>query len=287
MYQKIILGTAQFGMKYGISNSTGKISSSEIFKILNFLKKKKIKSLDTASSYSKSEKEIGNYFKKKKNKFRVITKFSFRNHNSISKQFSNSFKTLGYLPDTILAHSSKDYLNPIFHKEIKQIRKKYYIKNIGVSLYNVKELEKVLKFKKPDIIQVPINILDQRFLNKRTIKLLKKKSIKIFGRSIFLQGLFFKKEKFIYRKFKNIKTIYKKLISIASAEKMSISELSLNWAYNLKEIDKIIIGIDCLSHLKKNLSTIERKISKKGNKEIKEINIKNNIIIKPNLWQIR
>ena len=68
---------------------------------------------------------------------------------------------------------------------------------------------------------------------------------------------------------------------------MSLSGLSLNWAYNLKEIDKIIIGIDSLSHLKKNLKIIERKISKNGYKKIKEINIKNNMITKPNLWKIK
>ena len=287
MYQKIVLGTAQFGRKYGISNSTGKISLPEIFKILEFLKKKKIKFLDTARSYAKSESEIGSYFKKRNQKFKIITKFSFKSPDSISRQFENSFYSLGYLPDTILAHSSKDYLNPIFHKEIELIKKKYYIKNIGVSLYDVKELKKILKYKKPDIIQVPVNILDRSFLDEKIIKLLKKKSIKILGRSIFLQGLFFKKEEYIYKNFKNIKTVYKKLLEIASAEKMSLSGLSLNWAYNLKEIDKIIIGIDSLSHLKKNLKIIERKISKNGYKKIKEINIKNNMITKPNLWKIK
>ena len=40
----------------------------------------------------------------------------------------------------ILAHNYKDYLNPNFFKEINFI-KKYPIKNIGVSLYNVAELK--------------------------------------------------------------------------------------------------------------------------------------------------
>ena len=57
MYKKIILGTAQFGMKYGISNSIGEIKLAEVFKILNFLKQKNIVSLDTARSYKSSEKK--------------------------------------------------------------------------------------------------------------------------------------------------------------------------------------------------------------------------------------
>jgi len=46
MYKKIILGTAQFGNKYGIANKTGQINFPEVFKILNYLKKKKINYLN-------------------------------------------------------------------------------------------------------------------------------------------------------------------------------------------------------------------------------------------------
>ena len=209
MYQKIVLGTAQFGRKYGISNSTGKISLPEIFKILEFLKKKKIKFLDTARSYAKSESEIGSYFKKRNQKFKIITKFSFKSPDSISRQFENSFYSLGYLPDTILAHSSKDYLNPIFHKEIELIKKKYYIKNIGVSLYNVKELKKILKYKKPDIIQVPVNILDRSFLDEKIIKLLKKNQLR-FWVDLFFYRDFFLKKKSIFIKILKILRLFTK-----------------------------------------------------------------------------
>ena len=174
MYKKIILGTAQFDTKYGINYKSRKISSSKIFSILNLLKKNNINFLDTARSYASSEDEIGKYFKKTKKKFKIITKFSFKNNESIEKQFKKSFNTLGYLPDTILAHSYSDYINPKFHQQIKNIKKKYLIKNVGVSLYDIQELNKILKYKRPDVIQVPINILDKRFLNKKIITKLKK-----------------------------------------------------------------------------------------------------------------
>ena len=179
MSKKIILGTAQFGMNYGISNKSGKIKSSEIFKILNYLKKNNINSLDTASSYLSSEKEIGKYYKKTKKKFLITTKYTFKDNKNIKSQFEKTLNSLGYIPNTILAHNYKDYLNPNFFKEINFIKKKYPIKNIGVSLYNVAELKRILNFKRPDIIQVPLNILDKRFLKKDLIKSLKKRKIKI------------------------------------------------------------------------------------------------------------
>jgi len=285
MYKKIILGTAQFGNKYGIANKTGQINFPEIFKILNYLKKKKINYLDTASAYNQSEAKIGKYFQKTNKKFRVITKFSFKGNNSIEKQFIKSLHLLGYLPDTILAHNYRDYINPKFHEQIKNIKKKYLIKNIGVSLNKISELNKILRYKKPDVIQVPLNILNKSFLDENIIKRLKKKSIRILGRSIFLQELFYKDKKFVFKKFKNIKKKYIQLLKIASHEKMTLGELSLVWANHLKEVDNIILGVDNLPHLKKNLDSLKKRISKESYNLIKKINLENNKITKPYLWK--
>ena len=286
-YNKIILGTAQFGMKYGVANKVGKIKSNEIIKILDFLKRKNFFSLDTASSYNSSEKEIGNFYKKRMIKFKIITKYSYSNKYSITRQYENSVKNLGYLPNTILAHSYKDYISKNFHKEIKNLKKKYPIKKVGVSLYNENELRKVLRFKKPDVVQVPVNILDKRFLKNKIVKILKKKSIKVLARSIFLQGLFFKKKTFIFRKFKNVKSTFKILENICKKESLTLSELSLIWTFKRRELDNIILGVDSLNQLKSNLNTLKKKISKGSLKEINLINLNNNIIIKPYLWKIK
>ena len=136
----------------------------------------------------------------------------------------------------------------------------------------------------PDIIQVPCNILDKRFLSKKILKILKNKSIKLHTRSVFLQGLLFMKPTQIFKKFKGVKTKFNKILEISSKENISISELSLLWLFKKKEIDKIIIGIDSLSHLQKNLFTLKKKISQKNYKIIDQINLHDNKIIKPYLW---
>ena len=283
MYQKIVLGTAQFGMNYGISNQVGKIKTTNITKILNFLKKENINLIDTANNYKKSEKEIGKYCKKYKKKFNVITKYS-ASKISIQEQLNLTKSNLGYYPNTILAHSYKDYINRDYQIEIKNIKKKYPIKYYGVSLYNPNELYKVLEVDTPDIIQVPCNILDKRFLSKKILKILKNKSIKLHTRSIFLQGLLFMKPTQIFKKFKGVKRKFNKILEISTKENISISELSLLWLFKKKEIDKIIIGIDSLSHLQKNLFALKKKISQKNYKIIDQINLHDNKIIKPYLW---
>ena len=66
---KLAVGTAQLGLKYGLSNS--QIDSKEIKKIKDYLFKYNIECLDTAMNYGNSEKIIGN---NNLNNLKIITK---------------------------------------------------------------------------------------------------------------------------------------------------------------------------------------------------------------------
>ena len=61
--RKLIIGSAQFGMPYGIANYNGQVGEIEIEKILNCAYKAGIKGIDTAATYGNSEKLIGNHIK--------------------------------------------------------------------------------------------------------------------------------------------------------------------------------------------------------------------------------
>lgn len=285
MKNKIILGTAQFGMDYGISNSKGKINFIEIIKILDFLKKKKLNFLDTASSYDFSESEIGKYYLKSKKKFNIITKYTLKNKGDIFKQYEDSIKNLKYKPKVIMAHSYKDYLDKNFRNNLFKLKKKFKINKVGVSIYNKPELYSIIKLKTPNIIQVPCNILDKRFISKDVVELVNKKKIEIHARSIFLQGLLFKSKSEIIKKFKDAKNVIKKLEKICIKHNLKLWELSLIWTYQKKEINKLIIGVDTQKQLQKNLITIKKKINTSLIKEIDKINLNNSKIIKPYLWK--
>ena len=69
--KKLVLGTAQFGNHYGVTNKEGEIKSSEIEKILEFCINVGITRIDTAANYGKAEKALG---KHDLNRFEVTTK---------------------------------------------------------------------------------------------------------------------------------------------------------------------------------------------------------------------
>ena len=90
---KIVLGTAQFGMSYGISNQKGKVKTNEIQSILDFAHNNSINTLDTAKAYGNSESSIGNYLKQTEKTWYIITKISDGDKNLI-EQIQNSKERL-------------------------------------------------------------------------------------------------------------------------------------------------------------------------------------------------
>ena len=71
--KNLILGTVNFGIRYGIDNII--LEEKEVNKVLKLALKNKISLLDTAQSYGDSEERIGKY---KEAKFKVISKINFQ-----------------------------------------------------------------------------------------------------------------------------------------------------------------------------------------------------------------
>ena len=247
---RLALGTVQFGHKYGFKNTVIN-KQKEINKILNLLNKKKIKMIDTASDYSKSEKRIGKY--SKKNSFKIISKIPKIKSKIITnkdilileKKFQTSLKNLNRKKIYgLLVHSFEDILkqgSEYLIDFLRNLKKKGYVKKIGISVYNPNEFYKAIKIFDLDIVQFPLNILDQRFLR---IKLSSYKKIEFFARSIFLQGLLLQNYNNINSFFNPIK---KKLIKFKKyLEKKKISQLEacITFALEQKNIGYLVFGVD-------------------------------------------
>ena len=282
---KISIGSAQFGMKYGINNKLGKPSLAEIKKILNFAEKLGIRNIDTAVSYGKSEEVLGKAGVKN---FKITSKLPFiasNKKNYIQKIVKKSLMKLKkrYL-ENLLIHNSKN-LNVNTGKilsEMRKLKKKGMVKQIGASITNLKDLVPFLKNHEVDIIQVPYNILDRRIEKNEIKNILLKKNIKVQIRSIFLQGLLFKKFKNLDSNFQNMLIKNKKIKKfLNSAKSIKITKM-LNLPYNYKNCENIIIGIERLKQLEQ-ISKI-KKVSPYIAENLKTYNDK---IINPSLWNKR
>ncbi|MDA9003693.1 aldo/keto reductase, partial [Flavobacteriales bacterium] len=98
MNSKLILGTVQFGLDYGVNNTAGKPSKENIKSILDSAYNSGIKLLDTAEAYGDSQNKLGEYHSNSTNKFNVITKFSSNTEGfslNIIERVYNNLKILG------------------------------------------------------------------------------------------------------------------------------------------------------------------------------------------------
>ena len=196
MKNKIILGSANFDQKYGIKKNF--IKKSEIKKLFNFALKKKIKTIDTSPLYNESEKIIGLL---NKGRFKIISKIpkipkDIRKKNIkkwIKKSTKTSLKNLKVKKfECLLIHNANSLLSKNgdeIYKSIKSMKTGKLTNKIGVSIYDFNLLDKILKKFRFDLIQAPLNILDQRLVNTGWLKKLKKRKIEVHVRSIFLQGI--------------------------------------------------------------------------------------------------
>ena len=178
---KIVIGTAQFGLDYGIANNLGKMKFQEIKKIINFARLKKIKNIDTANAYGDCEERLGKVGIKD---FNIIIKLPATNptypYNSwVDKSLKNSFHKLRIKKaDTVLVHNASFLINKKtgnkIMNQLEKYKKKKIIKKIGVSVYSISDLRKVIKKYKIDTVLISLNVFDQRVLEDKVIKNLKK-----------------------------------------------------------------------------------------------------------------
>jgi len=284
---KLILGTVQFGLSYGINNSKGKVSLNDSLKILGYAYDNGIRTLDSAEAYGNAHEVIGIFHNKNPTKiFNIITKLpKLINYDIIDK-------VNGYLKDlkvnhleTLMFHSFDSYQNNINNFDVlKDLKSSNKIKSLGVSIYTNYEIEKVILNKDIDIIQLPFNLFDNANLRGDILQKAKIKGKIIHTRSSLLQGLFFKDENDsnkIVQKLKNELTL---LSSISKRDKTSISELALSYCVQQETIDNVLIGVDSVNQLIDNLDAVNYKIKQKTIDSINSINIGNLDLLNPSLW---
>lgn len=261
--QKLILGTVQFGLNYGINNQFGKLQSNNVDKILQLAYANNIYTLDTADAYGNATDLIGDFHKKVNYHFNIITKFKDGSQELALNTWIKS--TLDRLNiDTLEAcmfHSIQDYENkPYLVKQLFVLHQQGFIKHIGVSIYTNEQFEKVIADPLIDLVQLPYNLLDNFSIRGNLIKKAKALGKIIHVRSVFLQGLFFMNLDKLPSKLLPLKSNLNFLQQLCKKYDIPMQSLALNYVHRNLDIDGIIIGIDSLEQLQANIDALKMAI---------------------------
>ena len=288
MNNKIILGTVQFGLDYGINNKLGKPNFKQSCEILSKAFDNGITTLDTAEAYGDAHNIIGGFHNiNPSKKFDIITKIPHGSDlTNIYQKVCNYLKDLNVdCIDTLMFHSFDTYIKSLNDfKLVSKLIDNNLVNKIGVSVYNNIQIEKLLDNEKIKVVQLPFNLFDNTNRRGEYIKKLKEAGKITHTRSAFLQGIFFKNPmdfNFIVRKLSNELTF---LNQLSDKYNVPIGSFALNYCLSQKDIDQVIIGTDSINQLEQNIEFTKLDLEDSLLEEINSIFIKNEKLLNPSLW---
>lgn len=189
MAARLVLGTAQFGVDYGVTNARGRVPEDDLVEILDLAVASGVTLVDTATEYGDAEVRLRPWA----DRLRVQTKVRAVG-GLVDDDIRASLERLGT--------SSMDAALIRFWFELSRAEQERAagglraardagtVTRIGASVYDEDELTTVLAcFDGPDVVQVPASVLDQRLVGSSVVSDLRARGCLIQVRSAYLQGL--------------------------------------------------------------------------------------------------
>lgn len=285
---RLALGTAQFGMAYGLANSEGQISQSKALEILAYCERVGLDTLDTAIAYGESEQSLGKLGVKN---FNVITKLPpipddcADIENWITEEVYASIARLNCMSLYGLMLHRPQQLHENYGQEIMSallnLKKLGIVQKLGISVYSPDECKSLFSKYNFDIVQCPFNLIDRRLVSTGWLEKLKALDVEVHTRSSFLQGLLLMPRDEIPHQFESWDTLWDDWHKWLVKHAISAVEACIAYVLSHKNIDKVIVGVDSKIQLEQIVLAIEsNNIS-----AFPDISSLDNNLINPSNWK--
>lgn len=290
---KIGIGTVQFGMDYGISNAAGKVAKCEVSKILNLAKTNGIAVLDTACAYGDSEEILGDVLVSD-HTFSIVTKTPVFEKEIISKSeiaklndtFASSLRKLRQnFIYGLLVHAAEDLLKEgggRLWDAMCVLKDRGLVKKIGVSIYTAEQIDRVLSKYSIDLIQVPVNVFDQRLLLNGYLKEMKKVNIEIHARSILLQGVLLTRVQELPPHFKPLFHHLRRYYEFVYKYNWTPLQTALGFVLGINELDTVLVGVESILQLQEIMKVAQPL----DYKLFERFAIVDDIFLNPSKWKL-
>lgn len=264
---KIALGTVQFGLEYGVANQAGRVQLEDVKNILQQAAAHGIDTLDTAIAYGESESTLG---QAGVNDWRVVTKLPALPEGCadvagwVETQIEGSLNRLGirqlhgvllHCPGQLLGEYGKRLFEALQHLKAQGITRK-----IGVSIYGPEELDRLMGEMQFDLVQAPLNILDRRLVESGWARRLKDQGTEVHVRSAFLQGLLLMSADQRPEKFVRWNSVWSEWSRWLGKTGLTSLQACLGYVLGVEEVDKVVVGVDSVKHLKEILAVSDAEL---------------------------
>jgi aryl-alcohol dehydrogenase-like predicted oxidoreductase len=253
--RRLGLGTVQFAQRYGISNRRGQVPASEVRAILACAAEAGLGLLDTAANYGDAETILSQM---DTSGFRLVSKTASiaLGVDAVVARVRQSARVLGRL-DLLLVHSAGDLLEPQgerLWRALCALKQEGITAGIGISAYVEDNPAWLAERFRPDAMQVPCSILDQRLLRDGSLERLKKLGVEVHARSLFLQGLLFLETlpESLRHAAPGLEAVHAR---IAAAGTTPLAA-ALAFVLSRPEVDVAVVGVAALKQLQEIFATV-------------------------------
>ena len=261
---KLAVGTVQFGLPYGIANSSGQVSDKEVKKILELAENSAITTLDTAIAYGESEAVLG---RQNLSSFSVITKLPEVPESEkdvaawANQQLKGSLDRLHLSSlDSLLLHRPAQLVEPrgdTLYRQLQELKHQGLVQRIGISIYSPEELDSLCKKFQFDVVQAPFNILDNRLAETGWLKRLKNMGTSLHVRSVFMQGLLLMDRQQRPEKFARWSDTWERWEKWLQETGQPPLQACLRHVLSIPEIEKVVVGVDSAAQLNQIIKASE------------------------------
>jgi aryl-alcohol dehydrogenase-like predicted oxidoreductase len=252
--ERLALGTAQFGLAYGLNNEAGQPSTSAVAEVLAAAQAAGLTLLDTAAAYGNSEARLGE-LSSENPAFSLITKLAAGPPAQVTQHLAESLARLrrSQLYGVLFHAFGPLQAEPTAWRALQAARAAGQVARIGVSLYHPHEAEWLLaQGWDIDLVQVPYNVLDQRFA--AVLPRLAAHGVEVHVRSAFLQGLLLREPASLPAFFEPLAPKVKQLRHLADEAGVPLPALLLLFAAYAPGVARAVIGVDSVANLHENLA---------------------------------
>lgn len=266
---KLGLGTVQFGLRYGVSNLTGKVPESVIRGLLEYAWQSGVRTLDTASAYGDSEAVLGRNLQDPQG-FAIVTKtvplsareITRSELEAVERGLRTSLQRLR-VPSVygLLVHHADNLLcsgGRALYDLLTSWKSSGLVSKVGASVYDSCQLRRLMDVYPLELVQLPVNVFDQRLITDGTLDALKSRGVEVHARSVFLQGLLLMSEGELpphMRRFAPEIMAYRRYLQ---QRELPALEVALGFVKHLAQLDIALIGVNSLDHLQECVAAYQR-----------------------------
>lgn len=291
---KLALGTVQFGSNYGVSNQIGATSTEEARAIVELAHQKGVDILDTAPAYGESETMLGEILPPDFG--RVITKTHYFRGDTITIGDAHVLKdaffaSLGKLKREsaygLLVHSAVDLLKPgaeHLFGAMEELRSEGRVKKVGVSVYNGEQVDRILERFAIDLIQLPLNAIDQRLIAGGQLVHLKQKGVEIHARSAFLQGLLLMEQHSWPAYFAPYYPLLRRFHDIVTDLELTPLQAALGFVQSVPEVDYVVCGVNTLAQWRELIAAADAKVDIR---QFSAVRCDDPNLVDPSQWRLK